>query len=717
MGVVHLTLKARLMLFGLLLAVLPLSINLSIVLYQNAKMTATAGRESQSLAYEQIDQTLNAVRAMCATQRELVQRMVNGSLNIACALLEQAGPVTLADNETVSWKAAPSGGAAAVQDLPRMFFGDPTLAQAPSPGAPLPLVEKAAEMTGMVCGLFQLMQEQGDMLLTALGGAAGLGVEGGFVLAGRTADGTRHPVIAAVGSGRRYTGTVFIAGAWYEAAFAPVYDAGRRVVGMLCCGMRFDHLEQLRREIMAIRLGQTGYVFVLDSRGTYILSKDGKRDGENMWDTVDMEGKYPVREIVGKALALQEGSIATHRFLWKNPGEAGARMRFAKIVYFRPWDWVICAGSYEDEFQQASRHIQALGVQSSTIQSLVGVLTLLCAVLIWYRIARGLSRTIGSAVDTLRSTSAHLPLVSDQVASASRHMATSTNEQAAGIEETSSSLEEMAAMTSRTAENAIVSKKLSAEAAESLHKGMETMQKMSAAIGRIEASSERTAKIIKTIDEIAFQTNLLALNAAVEAARAGEAGRGFAVVAEEVRALAQRSAVAARDTAQLIDEARHNAGDGVAIVRDMEALLKEIGTLIERLQTLVAEVSASSLEQSRGIQQINSAVVTIDKSAQSHAATAEEVASAAQELVASARQLDQVVGTLVRIAGISRNDMLERPAIGTDTGHGASDRKKLLSGRSGHQDDAHRRAAVRRTPQDIIPFDEDIHPDDPVSTA
>ncbi|MCE5229377.1 methyl-accepting chemotaxis protein, partial [bacterium] len=180
-------------------------------------------------------------------------------------------------------------------------------------------------------------------------------------------------------------------------------------------------------------------------------------------------------------------------------------------------------------------------------------------------------------------------------------------------------------------------------------KGSEVMEKMSVAIDKIKASSDETAKILKTIDEIAFQTNLLALNAAVEAARAGDAGKGFAVVAEEVRNLAMRSAEAAKNTASLIEASQKNADNGVQVSADVTQILKQIVTGVQKVTQLNGEVSAASDEQSQGIDQINTAVAQLDKVTQSNAANAEDSASASEELSAQARELNDMVNTLVSI--------------------------------------------------------------------
>jgi len=200
-------------------------------------------------------------------------------------------------------------------------------------------------------------------------------------------------------------------------------------------------------------------------------------------------------------------------------------------------------------------------------------------------------------------------------------------------------------MTRQNADNSEQAKSLAQTASQSADKGTEAMERMTSAIGRIKESSDETAKIVKTIDEIAFQTNLLALNAAVEAARAGEAGKGFAVVAEEVRNLAQRSAEAAKTTADMIEGSIRNSEDGVKVTEEVQAVLGEVAEGARKMNELVAEIAAASGEQSQGIDQVNTAVSQLDKVTQQNAANAEESASAAEELNGQSEELKSMVST------------------------------------------------------------------------
>jgi len=238
-----------------------------------------------------------------------------------------------------------------------------------------------------------------------------------------------------------------------------------------------------------------------------------------------------------------------------------------------------------------------------------------------------------------------------QVSMASQTLASGASEQASSVEETSTSLEQMSSMIRATAENAEKAKGLAAEARSVAETSSKTMSEMTLAMASIDASSAEVAKIVKNIDEIAFQTNILALNAAVEAARAGEAGAGFAVVADEVRSLAQRSAAAAKETADKIEVAITNSRKGSQCTAKVEDSLLQIAEKVISTDSLVADIAIAAREQAQGIEQINTAIAQLDKISQSNSASAEESASAAEELDAQAETLKDQVQKLRQLVG------------------------------------------------------------------
>jgi methyl-accepting chemotaxis protein len=265
--------------------------------------------------------------------------------------------------------------------------------------------------------------------------------------------------------------------------------------------------------------------------------------------------------------------------------------------------------------------------------------------------SRQISRLLNQLVAQLSACAEEVVGAAGQVSTSSQILAEGASEQAASLEETSASLEELSSMTKRNAESATQAKSAAGQTRQVADTGARQMQAMVAAMEAIKAASADIAKILKTIDEIAFQTNILALNAAVEAARAGEAGAGFAVVADEVRALAQRCAAAAKETAVKIDDSVVKSQQGAHISAEVAKNFATIQEQIRHLDTLVAEIATASNEQSQGITQINAAVSQMDKVTQANAATAEESAAASEELNAQAETLKDTVVDLQQLVG------------------------------------------------------------------
>jgi methyl-accepting chemotaxis protein len=299
----------------------------------------------------------------------------------------------------------------------------------------------------------------------------------------------------------------------------------------------------------------------------------------------------------------------------------------------------------------ASQQVQsATRMANWTVSGLTLVAVLAGAALAWTTTV-GLNRLLHRVAGEIDRASEEISLASGQISSSGQTLAQGASEQAASLEETSASLEEIASMTRRNAEHAEHAKKLAAQTRSAADTGFNGMREMSLAMDALKSSSNNIGKIIKTIDEIAFQTNILALNAAVEAARAGEAGMGFAVVADEVRNLAQRSAQAARETADKIEDSITRSQHGVEISAKVAASLQEIVEKARTVDELLGQIAAASAEQSQGIAQVNTAVNQLDQVTQTNAGSAEENAGAAENLNTQAASLKSDVGALARLVG------------------------------------------------------------------
>jgi methyl-accepting chemotaxis protein len=252
--------------------------------------------------------------------------------------------------------------------------------------------------------------------------------------------------------------------------------------------------------------------------------------------------------------------------------------------------------------------------------------------------------SLEDAIGTIAQAASAIGVGTQEIAQASDDLSRRTEHQAASLEETAAALDQITATVRRTATGASDASSVVATARGDAEQSSEIVSEAISAMGEIEGSSKQIGQIIGVIDEIAFQTNLLALNAGVEAARAGEAGRGFAVVASEVRALAQRSAAAAKEIKTLINTSAQQVGRGVDLVGRTGQALQRIVTQVTSIEGVVTEISASAQEQATGLNQVNTAVNQMDQVVQQNAAMVEESTAATHSLRGEADQLTDLVG-------------------------------------------------------------------------
>jgi methyl-accepting chemotaxis protein len=395
-----------------------------------------------------------------------------------------------------------------------------------------------------------------------------------------------------------------------------------------------------KEAVKVLRYGKDGYFWINDMQPRMIMHPmKPEMDGQDLSDDADPSGKKFFVEMVEVCRKNGGGSV---EYSFAKAGSSGAVPKISYVKLIPEWGWVIGSGIYLDDVQAEVRAI---------VMKILGVSILIAAVglglCLW--MAHSITKPILATIQALSAGADESASASQHISAASQSLAEGASEQAASLEETSASLEEISSMTQRNASNAENAKGFASEARTAAETGASDMNEMTRATAEIQAASGNIAKILKTIDEIAFQTNLLALNAAVEAARAGEAGLGFAVVADEVRNLAQRAASAAKETADKIADSVAKSEHGAAISGKVASSLVTIVDKVRRVDELVGEIAAASKEQSQGIGQVNTAVSQMDKVTQSNAANAEENASASEELNAQADSLRGAIQDLERL--------------------------------------------------------------------
>ena len=376
--------KNKILILGILGIVLTGVTVIGAVLYQESSLNRHITHELNALAHSECGKIAKDVYLMLRVQEESIKKKLTANLNVANAMLEQAGGVTIAQKK-VAWHAVNQITKQQQEiALPEMLVGKEWLGQNRDSNRTSPLVDNVQSLLGDTCTIFQRMNDQGDMLrvCTNVKQKDGSRAIGTFIPA-VNGDGTVNPVINTALRGETFVGRAFVVDAWYLAAYKPILDAQKKVVGLLYVGVKQEAMPELRQGIMDIVAGKTGYVYILgssgDQKGRYIVSAKGERDGENIWDSQDAEGNHFIQSIIAKARDTKNGECAFDRYSWRNKDEKQARWKLAAVTYFEPWDWVIGVGAYEDDFQDASAKVAEV-LQQLIYWSVYGALSamLLC---------------------------------------------------------------------------------------------------------------------------------------------------------------------------------------------------------------------------------------------------------------------------------------------------------------------------------------------------
>ncbi len=270
------------------------------------------------------------------------------------------------------------------------------------------------------------------------------------------------------------------------------------------------------------------------------------------------------------------------------------------------------------------------------------------------------TEALDGVMTTIVQTVGDLSNVVEEVSTASEDLSRRTEQQAQALEETATALHELTTTVRKTSDGAATASRVATLTKDEVGRTGQIMTEAEAAMGQIASSSQEIARIVSVIDEIAFQTNLLALNAGVEAARAGDAGKGFAVVASEVRALAQRSAEAAKDIRYLISTSSDQVKHGVALVESTSQTLNGIVRKVAEIDEAIAAIANSARDQASGIQNIHEAVTQMDRTTQQNAAMVEETTAASAVMRSKSRQLSDLVGDFT-LTDQPRNAVVHRP--------------------------------------------------------
>jgi methyl-accepting chemotaxis protein len=624
-----------------------------------------------SLVHHSAQSVATTTYQTCLASHERTRRRLEHDMSVAHAAINEQGGIRFSGENT--WQATnQETHEARSVALPRLQVGATGKQDAPDKGTAQTLVDRLKAVTRDSCTIFQRMNDAGDMLRVASSvvDQHGKRMLGTFIPAS-SATGARNPVVAAVLDGTPYWGRGKVVDHWELAMYEPLWDGPdkRRIVGMLYVGADLDGLtHDVRQSIIHSTVGRSGYVFVLggrsEARGHYVISKNGERDGEDIWEVRDDSGEPFVQTLIGKALATHDGSIDFHRYPWRNPGDASPRTKIAALTYFEPWDWVIGASAYEDDYATLTSHVLGSLDRIALHVLIAGVLILLImsavaataakrisgpiedAVATFHAISQGdLTREmsakgfveleqlaaasndmsfglrcmigkVANYMETISAASDELSRVSQQMASGAGHSVEQVDamakeagqldtivQQAAGtMADATGELERVAHTTEDLMSRMEIVGTSTGQARTVIQATEEEAARVSATMHTLGQAAQLIGKVTETIDQISAQTKLLALNATIEAARAGTAGKGFAVVAGEIKDLAQQTAQATEDIRERILAIQSSTRGAVD---DMG----KIGVRIEEVRRTVTDATQAIEDQAGTIRTVASGIV------------------------------------------------------------------------------------------------------------
>ncbi len=416
------TIKSKIIFAGILAVIIPVVFILTLVNKEKTEISTTVINEAAKQLNDHMRSVALDAYSLCESQQELLEKVMRANMNVLLDKIETHGGLSLTSN-TAEWRAVNQDNLTeTITVLPEMKYGktengwldqsDPANAGSIiksnyEPGVPTEVIDEVANLVGGTCTIFQRMNEAGDMLRIATNVLTKDGKRAiGTYIPAVNASGVKNIIIQNILASKPYSGRAFVVNAWYAANYTPIKDHTGKIIGMAYVGVKQESVESLRKAVMDIKIGESGYVFVLGGSGShmgnYIISYKGAADGKNIYDTKDPSGRQVIKEMI-ELSKNANGKPVFYQYQWQNKGEAAPRLKMASVVYFEKWDWVIGASAYLDEFTRTTDIING-NIDKLFVHSIYAALfSLILALILTVTIGNGVGKNIAAILSTIKN--------------------------------------------------------------------------------------------------------------------------------------------------------------------------------------------------------------------------------------------------------------------------------------------------------------------------
>lgn len=696
------SIKNKLLLYGVVLSISPLIMTFSITFFQDAHTSKMAMEETNKMASSNLEHIVKGIYATCNASQEQIQNEVNNSLNVARDILQRQGGVELS-SEIVEWQATNQYTKKSQPIfLPKLLVGGTWIGKTQDMAVESVFVDKVKALVCGTCTIFQRLDKSGSMLRVAtnvvkLDGKRAVGT----YIPAVNPDGKANPVIAEVLQGKTFKGRAFVVNKWYITAYEPIYDKDKNIVGVLYVGIPQESVSSLRKAVMDTRVGNTGDVTIIDSSGKYVISKNGLRDGENILSIQAADGSFPIKEIVKAANNLSQESIGQIKYLWKNPDEKKENEKITRFMYFKPWDWIIIAGVHAEEFETVVRNINDSNHKKAIFQFGLIAVVLTVVSLIWLFVAKKITsplikgiafakgmavgdftqlldvrqkdetgelstalntmtknlqdlfREVNNGVITMTLSSTELGTISEQANQGTKLTSGKAHKVAAAAEVMSGNMNSVAKASEQAANNfrmvATATEEMTATVQEIAHntekshtiasEAVVQAQNATAKIDELGKAAADISRVVEVISEISDQTNLLALNATIEAARAGEAGKGFGVVANEIKALANQTARASMEIKEKITGIQSSTIETIDQVQQVTDIINKVNEIGSTIASAVEEQAIVTQEVANNVSLADQGIQAVNVNVATSSKMAADISKDISEVNLSADEM------------------------------------------------------------------------------